>query len=97
MDKEVGIGICIGIGVGIVVGVGICIGICVGVGIGIGVGIGSISQHLASGGIWPRQGSIMMQMYLNNTLNSFIDFSPLHFGIIKSRFHYFRRPKLQIP
>ena len=44
--------ICIGFGVGIVVGVGICIGICVGVGIGIGVGIGSISQHLASGGIW---------------------------------------------
>ena len=44
--------ICIGIGVGIVVGVGICIGVCVGVGIGIGVGIGSISQHLASCGIW---------------------------------------------
>ena len=46
------VGIDIGVGVGIVAGVGICIGICVGVGIGIGVGIGSISQHLASGGIW---------------------------------------------
>ena len=44
--------ICIGIGVGIVVGVGICIGIYVGIGIDIGIGIGSISQHLASGGIW---------------------------------------------
>ena len=77
MDKEVGIGISIGIGVGIVLGVGICIGICVGVGIGIGVGVGvgSISQHLAASGIiWPRQGSIMMQMYLNNTFNSFIVF-----------------------
>ena len=52
--------ICIGIGVGIVVGVGICIGICVGVGIGIGVGIGSISQHLASGGIWA--GSIWQHL-----------------------------------
>ena len=52
--------ICIGIGVGIVVGVGICIGICVGVGIGIGIGIGSISQHLASGGIWA--GSIWQHL-----------------------------------
>ena len=50
---------CIGIGVGIVVGVGICIGICVGVGIGIGVGIGSISQHLASGGIWLAASGII--------------------------------------
>ena len=52
--------ICIGIGVGIVVGVGICIGVCVGVGIGIGVGIGSISQHLASCGIWA--GSIWQHL-----------------------------------
>ena len=82
MDKEVGIGISIGIGVGIVLGVGICIAICVGVGIGIGVGVGvgSISQPLAASGIiWPRQGSIMMQMYLNNTLNSFICFSSASF------------------
>ena len=41
-------------------GVGICIGDCVGVGIGIGVGIGSISQHLASGGIWA--GSIWQHL-----------------------------------
>ena len=52
--------ICIGIGIGIVVGVGICIGIYVGVGIDIGVGIGSISQHLASGGIWA--GSIWQHL-----------------------------------
>ena len=43
------------------VGVGICIGLCVGVGIGIGVGIGSISQHLASGGIWA--GSIWQHLF----------------------------------
>ena len=42
------------------VGVGIRIGICVGVGIGIGVGSGSISQHLASGGIWA--GSIWQHL-----------------------------------
>ena len=50
----------IGIGIGIVVGAGICIGIYVGVGIDIGVGIGSISQHLASGGIWA--GSIWQHL-----------------------------------
>ena len=42
------------------VGVGICIGVCVGVGIGIGIGIGSISQHLASCGIWA--GSIWQHL-----------------------------------
>ena len=52
--------ICIVIGVGIVVDVGICIGVCVGVGIGIGVGIGSVSQHLASCGIWA--GSIWQHL-----------------------------------
>ena len=33
----------------------------------------------------------MVKMYLDNTLNSFIDF-PRHSGTIKSRFHYFRGP-----
>ena len=41
-------------------------------------------------------GHFMVKMYSNYMFNSSI-IVLLHFGIIKSRFHYFRGPKLQIP
>ena len=42
-------------------------------------------------------GSFMVKMYLNDALNSFIDFLLPQIGIIKSRLHSFKGPKLQIP
>ena len=56
------------VGVGIVVDICICIGIRVGVSTCIGDGIGSISQHLASGGIWA--GSIWQ--HLGSSVKSWI-------------------------
>ena len=44
----------------------------------------------------PKFGPNIGEMYLDNTFNILIDFLPLRFGIIKSRFHYFKSPKLQI-
>ena len=40
-------------------------------------------------------GNFIVKLHLNNILMAQLIF-PLHFGLIKSRFHYFRSPKLQI-
>ena len=52
-------------------------------------------QEKSPKSLWHFFGHLMVEMSFNPIFNSLIIFSLLHFGIIESRFHCFRSPKLK--